>query len=118
MEKEIIVVPTMLISMESESQSDCCNESVETATDTSSVSSVSTETEPISHKLSLINILEMSSSGVLSPTDLEEQEDMMSQALSSNGSANQQDRSSRAQFLEKAIKTVSFFAAVFNLPSG
>ena len=77
------------------------------------------ETSRLTHKLSLINILEMSTSSIKSPdsemtasilscpdVDLEiEQEDLMAQALSS---ISKHDRGNRAGKIEKAIKNVSF----------
>ena len=76
------------------------------------------ETSRLTHKLSLINILEMSTSSIKSPdnemtasilscpdVDLEiEQEDLMAQALSS---ISKHDRGNRAGKIEKAIKNVS-----------
>lgn len=76
------------------------------------------ELSPLTHKLSLINILEMSTSSIKSPdtemtasilscpdVDLEiEQEDLMAQALSS---ISKHDRGNRVGKIEKAIKNVS-----------
>lgn len=87
---------------------------------------------PPTHKLSLINILEMSTSSILSPddemtisilscpdtVDLEiEQEDMMSQVLSSSTPASKHSRSNKAGRLEKAIRTVSILLYCLSAPT-
>lgn len=109
MDEDIIVVPNMqlIIADDSLSVSEC-DGSLDSAAETCSISSADTTPEPVTHKLSLINILEMSSmSNVISPADLEkEQEGIMSQALSAT-SNGMYERSSKAQQLENAIKKVS-----------
>ena len=77
--------------------------------ETASVSSVDTDPDrALTHRISLINILEISTSKFVSDTDLDtEQEDAMSQALSSYSSSSKYHKSNRSQRMEAAIKQVS-----------
>lgn len=78
--------------------------------ETASVTSYDLEPEKtLTHKISLINILEMSSTNVCTSNDSdleEDQVDMMSEALATCNS--KYDKTSRMQKLEKAIKMVSY----------
>lgn len=91
--------------------------SLESMAETSSTVSSTAESEHPVHKLSLLNILEMTE---LFPnsSDLEsEQEDIMAETMSSisNHQQQQQDRTDKAHKVESAIKAVSIPAIVFIL---
>lgn len=87
--------------------------SVTSHSDSASLSSVDDGLErSLTHRISLINILDVTTSQLISDSDLDaDQDEMMSQALRSN---TKYDRSRRAQKLEQAIKTVSIKVIILN----